>query len=340
MKVLVAEDNRFFRRLVEANLQQWGHEVVGCEDGSQAWDLLVQDCPPRLALLDWEMPKIQGVEICRRLRALKDRPYVYLILLTAKSRKDDIIQGLDSGADDYVTKPFDPVELRVRLRAATRILQLHEDLTAACEAAEQRAKEDPLTGLWNHSAILAILQRELDRSSRSGGRLGLILADVDYFKRINDSYGHLVGDRVLRSIGQVMRENVRSHDSVGRYGGEEFLVVLPDCCEADVVNLAERLRKAVLADCVRDGERILRTMSFGCTCVDGKPHTCLDSVVHAADEALYQAKRNGRNRIEMQLSASHAKFTGAICGMNQTYELSRESGHVSHFEGDSLEYRR
>lgn len=334
MKVLVAEDNRFFRRLVEASLQQWGHEVLGCEDGSQAWDLLVQDAPPRLALLDWEMPKLEGVEICRRLRALKDRPYVYLILLTAKSRKDDIIQGLDSGADDYVTKPFDPVELRVRLRAATRILQLQEDLMAACEAAEQRAKEDPLTGLWNHSAILDILRKELDRSKRSGGRLGLILADVDHFKRINDSYGHLVGDRVLRSMARVMNENVRFHDSVGRYGGEEFLVVLPDCYEADVVHTAERLRKAILEDCVRDRERVLRTMSFGCTCVDGRMPMCLDSVVHAADDALYQAKRKGRNRIEMQFICHNGKCGGSTSGMN---ERVPKSDRISHFEGDPVQ---
>ncbi|AFM23030.1 GGDEF domain-containing response regulator [Desulfomonile tiedjei] len=312
MKVLVAEDNRFFRRLVEASLQQWGHEVLGCEDGSQAWDLLMQDAPPRLALLDWEMPKLQGIEICRRLRALKDRPYVYLILLTAKSRKDDIIKGLDSGADDYVTKPFDPVELRVRLRAATRILELQEDLMAACQAAEQRAQEDSLTGLWNHSAILDILRKELDRSARSGGNLGVILADVDYFKRINDSYGHLVGDRVLRSIGRAMRENLRSHDSIGRYGGEEFLVVLPDCCEGDLISLAERLRKAILDDCARDTQKVLRTMSFGCTCVDGKVAMCLDAIVHAADEALYRAKKNGRNRIEVQLVATDSKCLDVI----------------------------
>lgn len=341
MKVLIAEDNRFFRRLVEVSLKQWGHEVVGCEDGGQAWDLLVQDAPPRLALLDWEMPKLQGVEICRRLRALKNRPYVYLILLTAKSRKDDIIQGLDSGADDYVTKPFDPVELRVRLRAATRILRLQEDLMAACSAAEQRAKEDPLTGLWNHSAILDILRRELDRSARSSGRVGVILADVDHFKRINDSHGHLVGDRVLRRIAQVMKNGVRSHDSVGRYGGEEFLVVLPDCCDRETVNLAQRIKKAILDDCPDDGEPLLGTVSFGVTCVDGRTRMSLDSVIHTADEALYQAKRNGRNRIETRLVASHDEgCTGIPSDVIQACEPSPLPEPLFHRAGDSVKNRR
>jgi len=233
------------------------------------------------------------------------------------------------------------VELRVRLRAATRILRLQEDLVAACSAAEQRAKEDPLTGLWNHSAILDILRRELDRSTRSRGSVGVILADVDHFKRINDSFGHLVGDRVLRSIAQVMKNGVRSHDSVGRYGGEEFLVVLPDCCARDTINLAERLRKIILDDCAHDGEPLLGTVSLGVTCVEGRTRMSLDSVIRTADEALYQAKRNGRNRIEMRLVPSHGEgCTGLPSDVIQPCERSPRAELFFHRAGDSVKHRR
>ena len=209
MRILIAEDNRFFRRLIEVNLKQWGHEVVSCEDGACAWELLNKEDAPKLAILDWDMPGMQGTDICRELRKLSDRPYIYIIMLTAKSGKDELVQGLDSGADDYVTKPFEPVELQVRLRAATRIVRLQEDLIAACKAAEVRAKEDSLTGLWNHAAILEIVKAEIERSCRQQRPLGLVLADVDHFKRINDTCGHLEGDRVLRRIADVIKLNVQ-----------------------------------------------------------------------------------------------------------------------------------
>lgn len=301
MKIVIAEDNRFFRRLLEVNLTQWGHEVVQCEDGEAAWELLSMEDSPKLAILDWEMPKMQGVDICRELRKLKDKPYVYIILLTAKSRKDDLVEGMTAGADDYITKPFEPLELEVRLRAATRIVKLQEDLLAAWKAEEVRAKEDSLTGLWNHSSIIQILSQELDRSSRNGTSLGIIMADIDNFKRINDSYGHLEGDRVLRRISEVLKSNLRTYDSVGRFGGEEFLIVLPSCDIRHTEYLAERLLRSVARDkALMIGEGETLTLSLGASCVRGHTGGTAKSAIKMADDALYEAKRSGRNRVVMR----------------------------------------
>jgi two-component system cell cycle response regulator len=300
MRILIAEDNRFFRRLLEVSLKQWGHDVVQCEDGKQAWDILNGESPPRLAVLDWEMPKKHGVEICRDLRELKERPYVYVILLTAKNRQDDLVEGLESGADDYITKPFDPVELKVRLRAGTRIVQLQDDLLSAYRAADTRAKEDSLTGLWNHSAILDILHKELSRSTRQHSWVGVIMADMDQFKKINDVYGHLTGDNVLKRIAKLLKKGVRSYDSVGRYGGEEFLIVLPVCNLHEAGMLAERLRASAEKDSVKRGlAGAAWTMSLGVTAVKGSNGVTPDLAIRTADRALYKAKNRGRNCVEI-----------------------------------------
>jgi diguanylate cyclase (GGDEF)-like protein len=304
MRILIAEDNRFFRRLLEANLKQWGHEVVSCEDGAEAWEILQNDDCPHLAILDWEMPKMLGIEVCKAVRERKNQPYIYLILLTAKNQKDDLVVGLDSGADDYLTKPFEPVELQVRLRTATRILQLQEDLVSALRAAEVRAKEDSLTGLWNHSAIVGMLKREIERSFRHQRSLGLIMCDIDHFKRINDTFGHLEGDRSLKRVAEIIRGNLRQYDSVGRYGGEEFLVILPDCNGVQTAALAERLREMVSCDVrliMHDDVRL--TVSFGATSIEAGSNINWEVAIRTADEALYEAKRNGRNRVVQRVLA-------------------------------------
>lgn len=300
MKILLAEDNRFFRRLLEVNLVKWGHEVVGCDDGTEAWRVLSSDDSPQLAILDWEMPGMLGVEICREIRKLQHRPYVYIILLTAKNLKEDLVEGLESGADDYVTKPFDPVELQVRVRAATRIVKLQEDLLAAVSASERAAKEDSLTRLWNHSAILGILRQELDRASRQRTPLGVIMADVDRFKEVNDTYGHIFGDRVLKTLASTMKSMLRSYDSIGRYGGDEFLIVAPNCSEAQMKHLAERLCAAVHPELKKiTPEEFNCTMSLGVACTNGMSYEDADRIVKAADQALYHAKNNGRNRVHV-----------------------------------------
>lgn len=302
LKILVAEDNKFFRRLIEVNLTQWGHEVMGCANGAQALKALTDPEGPKLAIMDWEMPEMEGVEVCREVRKVKDKPYIYIIMLTAKSLKEDVILGLESGADDYITKPFDPLELKVRVRAATRIVELQEDLLRAVEASEIRAKEDSLTGLWNHSAIVHILEAELDRARRQRTAVGVIIADVDKFKQINDAHGHLVGDSVIKGVSRIFREGVRSYDHVGRYGGDELLVVCPNCDAEETRKLADRLCGSVSEFFkARYGGHIDCTVSFGVTAYSGLRKQSLKSIVKAADMALYKAKASGRNQVTTEI---------------------------------------
>ncbi len=315
MRMLIAEDNRFFRRLLESNLKKWGHEVVACDNGAEAWTILQEEDTPKLAILDWDMPGMQGIEICRELRKLKDRPYVYVIMLTAKSKKEDMVEGLESGADDYLTKPVDPIEFRVRVRAATRIVQLQDDLLEANRASELRAKQDSLTGLWNHSAIINLLQNELDRAWRQKTTLGVIMGDLDHFKHINDSHGHLAGDNVLRDAASELKAILRSYDSLGRYGGEEFLIILPDCDGDNLLKLAERLRASIAEKERAYAECNFRcTMSFGLVMVKGtRPHSA-EEVIRRADQALYEAKHNGRNCIRLADDAlPTVRDTGSCC---------------------------
>ena len=316
MKILVAEDNRFFRCLLEAHLNQWGHEPVICDNGEQAWHHLKLPTGPRIAVLDWDMPKKQGVEVCKELRLLKDHHYVYVILLTAKNTKEELVEGMDSGADDYIVKPFNPFELQVRLRAATRIVQLQEDLMLSLRQAQSRAKRDELTKLWNRSAILESMDKELERSKREHTSLGVIMADVDHFKQVNDTHGHVVGDRILYRIATSIRQSLRVYDSVGRYGGDEFLAVLANCSEAQTLKLAERVRKAVSAEPhFLSGNRIQCTVSLGVTAVTEPDRTDLSAIIRSADQALYDAKAKGRNCAATQ-PVSSSVSDAPIMGMH------------------------
>ena len=298
MRILLAEDDVITRRLLEAQLKKWGHEVVPCSDGQQAWDQLNKDESPKLVILDWMMPVMDGLTVSKKIRELETRPYTYIILLTAKSRKEDIVEGLEAGADDYITKPFDPQELRVRIRAAIRIVQLQEDLLEALETSEFRATHDSLTGLWNRYAILGILEKQLARSTRDGCEISVIMADVDHFKKVNDNYGHLAGDEVLRQAARRMKNLLRPYDDVGRYGGEEFILVLPGCNSETAVNIAERIRLEFDKTPVASSEGTFPvSLSFGVATTKGKDCSRTDDIIGLADDALYKAKESGRNRV-------------------------------------------
>jgi diguanylate cyclase (GGDEF)-like protein len=298
LKILIAEDDPVSRRLLEATLRKWGYYVNACIDGEAAWQMLQQPDAPSLAILDWMMPGMDGIEVCRAVRQRVEAPYVYVILLTAKHQKTDVIMGLEAGADDYIIKPFDTNELRMRLRAGQRILDLQEELIFAREELREQATHDSLTRLWNRAAIYEILQRELERASRTGAPLSILLADVDHFKRVNDSYGHLAGDAVLREIARRMLTALRPYDGIGRYGGEEFLLVLPDCDSAGAVALAERLRVAIGCEAVVLAEGVIPvTLSLGVATYEGPAEA--KSFIAAADGALYRAKNTGRNRVEL-----------------------------------------
>ena len=300
MRILLAEDNFAFRHLLEHTLTLWGYEVVVAADGPAAWQALQGPDAPRLAILDWMMPGgIDGLDICRELRLKAPAPYSYLILLTARADKEDLIGGLEAGADDYLIKPVDVLELKARLRTGRRILDLQEQLLAAHEVMRLQATHDSLTGLWNRAAILDALERELARGQREGTPVGLLLADVDHFKRVNDTYGHPVGDEVLREVSRQLGRAVRPYDAVGRYGGEEFLVVLPDCDPAATLALGERLRQAVRESAVNVPEgRIPVTASLGAAATTAAHPRDAGALLHAADAALYRAKRAGRDRVE------------------------------------------
>jgi len=299
MKVLIADDSAPSRTLLKAALLRWGYEVITVENGARAWDILASEEAPPMAVLDWVMPLMTGPEVCRRVRETRREPYTYLLLLTSKHTKDEIVEGMDAGADDYVVKPWDEHELQVRLRAGKRIVDLQMDLLRAREELRERASKDLLTMLPNRAAIDDTLEQEFARCHRDRRTVGIILLDIDHFKKINDTHGHFAGDAVLRETATRLRSNMRTYDQVGRYGGEEFLIVLPNCDLEQARLQAERIR-GMLYDrpMMIEGDEIRVTASFGVTISDGVSGPP-DIFVRVADEALYKAKATGRNRVCM-----------------------------------------
>jgi two-component system cell cycle response regulator len=297
--VLIAEDDPIFRRILQSWLQRWNYHVVAVENGLEAWKILQEQNSPQMAILDWMMPGMDGIEICRNVRAQDPQPYRYILLVTSKDAKPDVVAGLDAGADDYLTKPFNVEELRARVTSGKRILELQEELLLAQKALQYQAEHDPLTSLWNRGAIFKVMEKEAHRSRRSGTSLGIIMADLDRFKQINDTYGHLVGDAVLRETGIRMAAAVRNYDWVGRYGGEEFLIIVPGCDAAGVSASAERLRHSVSGQSFPSSAGPLKvTISLGMVVADADEILDCESLLRSADEALYTAKARGRNRIE------------------------------------------
>jgi diguanylate cyclase (GGDEF)-like protein len=302
MKILIADDDPVSSRLLDRLLVKWGYEVIAAHDGSEAWEVLQAENAPRVALLDWIMPGIDGLEICRRVRARSSQPYVYIMLLTANDKVGNLVEGLESGADDYLTKPFHPQELRARLRVGLRMLDLESRLVEARESLRFKASHDSLTTIWNRGAIIEMLERELSRARRDGSSVGILLADIDHFKRVNDTRGHLVGDEVLRAVTGRLKGEVRSYDSVGRYGGEEFLIVLPGCDNPKLTTKAERLVKVVERSSIGTSTgTVAVTISIGGIASGDCPHADVNKLLLAADTALYRAKVSGRNRSEMAL---------------------------------------
>ncbi len=307
MKILIAEDDPVSRRLLEVTLSKWGYEVIACADGARAWEVLQQPEAPQLVILDWMMPHMDGLQVCKQVRdpaKYPAEPYLYIILLTAKSQKTDMVTGLEAGADDYLTKPFDAQELRMRLRAGRRILDLLDELVRAREIMREQARKDSLTQLCTRATVLEILQQELDRAQRSAERsmpVSIVLADLDHFKQINDTYGHLAGDAVLREAARRMRDAVRPYDCIGRYGGEEFLIVLSNCDTLGAVGLAQRLLQAVSHETIMLAEgAVAVTLSAG-VATSGTIQDA-EHLVGSADAALYRAKHRGRNRVEVAAS--------------------------------------
>jgi two-component system, cell cycle response regulator len=299
-RILIADDDAISRHMLQFFLVKWGYEVTAAADGLEALRILESREAPSLAVLDWMMPGVEGPAVCKRVRENPELPYMYILLLTARNQKADILRGLESGADDYLTKPFNAQELRARLHVGQRILNLQENLIMAKEELFFRATHDSLTGIANRGVAMDALLREQSRQVREEGSFGVILADIDHFKYINDKYGHLCGDAVLKEAAGRMFDCARPYDTMGRYGGEEFLIVVPASGALGPLELAERMRKALESrPFTTTAGEVQVTASFG-VAISSKENP-LDSqgLLHLADDALYRAKKYGRNRTEL-----------------------------------------
>lgn len=308
MKILVADDDPVSLRMIERMLQHIGYEVVTADNGRQAANILSAAGAPRLSLIDWMMPQLDGPGLCREIRDRSDDPYTYILLLTAKRSHEDVVIGLKAGADDYLTKPFHPAELEARLNTGRRILRLEDKLVEAREEMRFKATHDGLTSLWNRATILTLLRSELSRSMRERSAVSLLLCDIDHFKRINDSHGHLVGDEVLQVVSRRLLDAVRLYDAVGRYGGEEFLIVLTGCVDEDLRNRAEQVRIAISSFPIpTTSGPISVSMSVGAITIENWEKALpIELFLKQADDALYQAKAAGRDKVvyaDSQLTA-------------------------------------
>ncbi len=298
MRILIADDDLTSRLILIGVLRKHGHEVVATEDGTEAWEAMRGPDPPALAILDWMMPGLSGVDVCRLVRGLGTERRPYLIILTSRGEKTDIVAGLEAGADDYLAKPFDPGELRARVDVGRRMIDLQDRLREAHEAVAHEAMHDPLTGVLNRRAFGDILTRALSEQRRDRAGLALGICDVDEFKKINDAHGHQAGDEALVGLVRMLEGTLRGHDVVSRFGGDEFVVLAERIGDGDVAALFERMRAAVAAEPIDTNAGAVQvTISFG---VASWQENDTESRLFArADEALYRAKSEGRNLVRI-----------------------------------------
>ncbi|HTS08471.1 MAG TPA: diguanylate cyclase [Candidatus Eisenbacteria bacterium] len=304
MKILLVEDSYIERTKLGSFLTDWGYEWKGVGSGTEAVKLLDGPNPPELALLDWVLPGLDGIDVLRRIRKLTQGNYIYTVMLTAKTQKKDRLMAMEAGADDYLSKPVDPMELRSRIAVGKRILDLQQSLRFA-------ATHDFLTTLLNRSEILAALEREVARGARDDKPATVILADIDHFKRINDTMGHAAGDEVLKEVARRLKQDLRPYDVVGRYGGEEFLLILPGCNLANGVKRADEIRTIVSGQPITTPSGTISvTVSMGVTASDNSRYFMPAEFLQEADASLYKAKNNGRNRVEAFVPLAKSSSAG------------------------------
>lgn len=307
LKVLIADDDPISRRILEKNIKGWGYKVIIVNNGHDAWKALQKE-EIRMAIFDWMMPKINGVQLCQKVRLQKKDTYTYIILLTSRDQQEDIVEGLSSGADDYIVKPFNTLELEARLQTGKRIIDLQNQLIKSKKQLETLATQDSLTKLLNRATIIKHLEEELNRSSREKKPVGTILVDIDYFKNINDTHGHHVGDEVLIEVSSRLKKHIRSYDKIGRYGGDELLIFLPNCTLSLVKEVAERLRKVVSKKKIKTEIGLIAvTLSLGGVSSEDQSVVSAEGLIKTSDRALYQAKRNGRNYVVINKHSQNLK---------------------------------
>lgn len=298
MKILVVDDDEVQRRLIKAQIRRAGHEVVEASSGEAAWEI-VQNETIQFVITDWLMPGLSGVELTGLIRQAHWPFYTYVILLSVRADRDDVIDGLVSGVDDYLAKPWDSRELWARVEIGMRILSLESQLRESVQELHRLATRDTLTGLFNRRAVYEFAEAEAERARRQGSPLSLALLDIDHFKQINDHHGHVTGDQALKLASATIIESIRSYDQVGRWGGEEFLIVLPETTLGDAAHIAERVRTHVATTgmLLDSGERLFMQVSVGVAGSDQDAPLPVDMLINQADNALYQAKHEGRNRV-------------------------------------------
>jgi diguanylate cyclase (GGDEF)-like protein len=299
-RVAIVDDDAAIRRLVHLYLTRAGYGVVEFMAGEEARDQLGK-IPWDLAILDRRLPDMDGVELCQHLKSDPDLRNRYIIMLTGEDESADKVLGLDLGADDYITKPFQPAELLARIRAAKRIVDLQNELMESNRRLELLSITDGLTKLHNHRHFQDELGRAFEESERYHRPLSLVIADLDFFKKVNDTYGHAVGDDVLKAVSSMFQQSIRSTDLAARYGGEEFTLMLPETNLEDAIAFAEKLREIIESTPIATQAGALHvTISLGVATV---PHSRIHSskeLIVAADKALYRAKKNGRNQVQAE----------------------------------------
>ncbi len=300
-EVLVVDDSPVYRKLVEQVLASEPYSLLFARNGAEALELYQQHSPC-MVITDWMMPDFSGLELCQRIRADNSRPYTYLILMTSNTEKGSVVKGLQAGADDYLTKPFDPGEMLARIGVGRRIIDLNREIALKSEKLEEAARTDPLTGLPNRRAIEDWAARQLRGAARHGYWLWVVLGDIDCFKTINDTFGHDAGDIVLKTFGDVLKKNTRASDICGRLGGDEFLLVVTHVEPEQVEATINRFREQFAAlSFPFQGQSVSVHASFGVAGFHSNSAADFTALVRNADQMLYEAKRAGRNLVRVLL---------------------------------------
>jgi two-component system chemotaxis response regulator CheY len=306
LRILIAEDDAVSRIILRRAVEMFGHECLAAEDGEKAWEIYRETPGVDAIISDWMMPGMDGLELCRKVRGEERDGYTYFIFLTALGDRDHLLTGLEAGADDYLSKPLDRDELQVRLISVRRVTELHRRLAFQNGELEvlnrklfEQSREDPLTRLGNRLRLREELEALRGRVERYGHNYSAVLCDVDYFKLYNDHYGHLAGDEVLQKVAETIADHCRSGDTAYRYGGEEFLIILPEQSQ-EAAAIAGRLRRAVedlrIPHEAKDPPGIV-TISAGVATLSAGANKSADDLLEEADTALYRAKQSGRNRV-------------------------------------------